>query len=138
VAVLVDEQIYLDLLEHLMQVGVQVEMVDLVVVVDFTTPKLVELHLVLLSPALLVTHQMLVGVMLVVEVDKMVVQGIHFIIPVVAAVPVVLEKLVVMEQMPLVELVVLDIYFLLIFNFLLQQCHLPHMEIQEQVVQTIG
>jgi hypothetical protein len=121
-----------------MQVGVQVEMVDLVVVVDFTIPKLVELHLVLLSLALLATHQMLVGVMLVVEVDKMVIQGIHIIILVVAAVPVVLEKVVVMEVPTLVELVVLDIYFLLTFNFLLQQCHLLLMEIREQVVQTIG
>jgi len=57
---------YLDLLGHLMQALVQVEMVDLAVVLDSITEKLVELHLVLLSPALLVTHQMLVGVMLVV------------------------------------------------------------------------
>ena len=129
---------YLDLLGHLMQALVQVEMVDLVVVLDFITEKLVELHLVLLFLALLATHQMLVGVMLVVEVVIQEIHRIHFIMLVAAVVPVVLEKVVVMEVTTLVELVVLDIYFLLIFNFLLQQCHLTLMEIQEQVVQTIG
>jgi hypothetical protein len=51
-------------LTPLFQVVVQVTPVDLVVVLDFTIPELLELHLVLLSLVLLETLQILVGDML--------------------------------------------------------------------------
>ena len=97
----------------LLQVVVQVDLVDLVVVLDFTIPELLDLHLVLLSLALLETLQMLVGVMMVVEVDKMVIQEIQSIMLEAVVVPVVSDNLVEMDQMPLEEQVDLDTCFLL-------------------------
>jgi hypothetical protein len=122
----------------LFQVMVQVTPVDLVVVLDFTIPELVELHLVLLSLALLATLQMLVGDMMVVEVDKMVFQEIQSIMLQAAVVPEVLDKLVEMEHPPLEEKVDLVTCFHLTSKCQHQLWHLPHMEIQDRVVVLTG
>ena len=122
----------------LLQVVVQVTLVDLVVVLDFTIPELVGLHLVLLSLVLLETPQMLVGVMLVVEVDKMVIQEIHSIMLVVAVVPEDLDHLVEMGHTHLEEQVDLDTCFLLTSKYHPMLCHLIHMDIQDQVDLFIG
>jgi hypothetical protein len=122
----------------LFQVMVQVIPVDLVVVLDFTIPELVELHLVLLSLALLATLQMLVGDMMVVEVDKMVFQEIQSIMLEAAVVPEVLDNLVEMDQTPLEEKVDLVTCFHLTSNYQHQPWHPLHMEIQDQVVVLTG
>ena len=122
----------------LFQVVVQVDLVDLVVVLDFTIPELLDLHLVLLSLALLATLQMLVGGIMVVEVDKMVIQEIHTIMLEAAVVPEVLDHLVEMEHMLLEERVDLDTCFLLTSKYHLMRCHLIHMVIQDQVDLLIG
>tara|TARA_R100000027_G_scaffold27929_1_gene20209 strand:+ start:88 stop:498 length:411 start_codon:yes stop_codon:yes gene_type:complete len=122
----------------LFQVMVQATPVDLVVVLDFTIPELVELHLVLLSLALLAILQILVGDMMVVEVDKMVFQEIQSIMLQAAVVPEVLDKLVEMEQTPLEEKVDLVTCFHLTSKCQHQLWHLPHMEIQDRVVVLTG
>tara|TARA_Y100001937_G_scaffold75341_1_gene102357 strand:- start:39 stop:449 length:411 start_codon:yes stop_codon:yes gene_type:complete len=136
--VVVLEVVQILALAPLFQVVVQVTPVDLVVVLDFTIPELLELHLVLLSLALLATLQILVGVMQVVEVDNLVVQETHSIMLAAVVVPVVLERLVEMEHTQMEERVDLVTYFHLTSKYRHQPWHLPHMEIQDQVVVHIG
>jgi hypothetical protein len=138
VVVLEVEQKYLKLMEVPIQVEVQVETVDLEAVLDFTTPKLVELQLVLLSLALLATLQILVGDMLVVEVVIHQIHKTHSIMPVVAAVPVVLDPLVEMEHMVVEEQVETVTYSQPISKYQHQLCHPLHGGIQDQLVVHTG
>ena len=131
-------QTYLDLLDHHMQVEVQVETVDLVVVVDFILKNLVELHLVLLFLALLATLQILVGVMLVVPVETELNHKTHSIIPVAAVALEVLDRMVETEHMLLEEQVEMVTYSHLTSKYQHQLWHLLHMEIQDRVVVHIG
>jgi hypothetical protein len=125
-------------LTPLFQVVVQVTPVDLVVVLDFTIPELLELHLVLLSLVLLETLQILVGDMLVVEVVVQEIHKTHSIMPVVAAVPVVLDPLVEMEHMVVEEQVETVTYSQPISKYQHQLCHPLHGDIQDQLVVHTG
>ena len=131
-------QTSLDLVDHHIQVEVQAETVDLVVVLDFILKNLVELHLVLLSLALLATLQMLVGDMMVVPVETELNHKTHSIIPVAAVVLAALVLMVEMEHTLLEEQVEMVTYSHLTSKYQHQLWHLLHTEIQDRVVVHTG
>tara|TARA_Y100000361_G_scaffold133117_1_gene131102 strand:- start:1005 stop:1421 length:417 start_codon:yes stop_codon:yes gene_type:complete len=138
VVVLEVNQTYLDLLDHHIQVEVQEEMVDLAAVLDFILKNLVELHLVLLSLALLETLQIVVGDIMVVPVETELNHKTHSIIPVAAVALEVLDWMVETEHLVLEEQVELDTYSPPTFNYQHQLWHPLHMEIQDRVVVHTG
>ena len=131
-------KVLLVLIHHLVLQIDQEILVVLVVVLVFIIQDWVELHLVLLSLVLLATLQILVGVMVVVEVVVQEVHKTHFTILAAAVVPVVLVNLVEMVTLNLEEQVEMVTYSHPTFNYQHQLWHLPHMEIQDQVVVLTG